>query len=520
MSGESEQKWKRLEEEQKKFIDANKGKENVVNYYLPAQTYENVEAAKNQLDLLKLGIIAADTAMWTAAQIAEAASLGQFEGIYQFEPMIASKFGWSTICDRASLLPVEKSLIIPAEYFYNSLYRPLIPDQNSLLQMLFKHQIDIEAYTLYSRMNGYSDFWSDRAYNAAKVMPNLQQLQTALWRGKINDIGYQELKTYIGLDENWHFIWDATLWNVPPYQEIVNERVKEVITQDDFRAFLRLQGYQPEWADRIWTAHFIPPGLNDILVAWRRGVIDEAEVSRLMKIIDLDVDRFKDVFETRKFNDPSISLARFMFEIGAIDKDRVRDIVWRNGFAGKDQDALVDFVTKFQERRWRTRYLVGLSSAMLYGAATEEEIKAEVSAAGYQPGVAEWLIKYSLLRVKIRDAQLSGGKPRLLSVGDLKKLYKTGKFPARDLETELMKRGYDAQDVTWTMSLLNVEMSKEDAGGAVSGLTLIQLVDAWRYKVIDEVKLRNILVLRGLSDEEVSIIEKTYEAKWGVSPQP
>jgi hypothetical protein len=63
-------------------------------------------------------------------------------------------------------------------------------------------------------------------------------------------------------------------------------------------------------------------------------------------------------------------------------------------------------------------------------------------------------------------------------------------------------------------------MSKEDAGGAVSGLTLIQLVDAWRYKVIDEAKLRNILVLRGLSDEEVSIIEKTYEAKWGVSPQP
>lgn len=519
-AGGSAYLWKRTQDEAQARADQQTIAHGLIYNYIPSVRLETNTAAKEKLDALRLGIIAEETINYVAGTVAEIASLGQFKGLFQFEPFIASKLGWSAICEKAAMLPVEKSLFIPTEQYYNSVYTPLIPDSGSLIRMLAKHVITFDEYLIWNRMNGFSDGLSQKAWDAAKATPDLPQLQIALHRGVISELAYTELKTYVGLDERWNHVWDATLWNIPPYQDIINMRVKEVIEQDQFRDYLRLQGYRPEWADKLWTAHFIPPSLQDVLIAWRRGVIDEPEVDRLMRIVDLDVDRFKNVFDTRKFNDPSISLARFMFEIGAIDSARVRDIVKRNGFGGSDQDALVDYIVKFQERRWRTRYLVGLSSAMLYGAATEEEIRAEVAAAGYQPGVAEWLIKYSQLRVKVRNSQLSGGKPRLLSVGDLKKLYKTVKISPRDFDLELRKRGYDDQDITWTMDLLDTEMVKADAGGALSGLTMIQLVDAWRYNAIDEGKFRNILVVRGLSDEEVTIIENTYKAKWGVSPQP
>jgi hypothetical protein len=229
---------------------------------------------------------------------------------------------------------------------------------------------------------------------------------------------------------------------IPATSDLINMVVKEVIPLDDFKNNMRSRGFSEVWGQRIWDAHFIPPTLTDILTAWRRGEITEERADALMILVDLDP-RFKAIFDTRKFVDPTLSLARFMFEIGAIDKERVSDIIHRQGFSEPDTEVLTNYTTRFQERLWIRRYVVNLARGFETGAITEADLRAAVADAHFSEGVADWIVKTSELRKKIRGERL---RTALLSRKDLMRLFKAGKLTQEEYDAKLAEKGFEEQD--------------------------------------------------------------------------
>src|SRR3990170_1893957 len=178
---------------------------------------------------------------------------------------------------------------------------------------------------------------------------------------------------------------------IPSYQDLITQVVKEVITLPEFKAQMKKQGYSEQWSQRIWDAHFQPPDWTQILQAFYRGEVKREELNPLMILVDLDP-RFKEIFDTRKYVDPPLNMTRFLFETGAITVSQVEENVKLQGYRPEHVAAITEYVTEFQSRLWRRRYLVTLQGGYQKGVYTAGELEKAVLEAGYTPDVSKWIL--------------------------------------------------------------------------------------------------------------------------------
>lgn len=475
------------------------------------------EKAVETLGLMRIGVMGGAIANFIVHAFVEAGSLGQFEFMKDLDPLVVGKLGLDKLAERATMLPIEKSVLVPAEYYYNELHPNLIPPFTELIQMVVKEVIPMDVFKVMLRRQGFSEEWATRIWDAHFLPPSYQQILDAYYRGAITRAQVNELRILVDLDPRYNEIWDSLVEVIPPYAELTNMLVKEVINLDAYTKYLQWHGYDPTWAKRIWDAHFLPPSLGDILTAWRRGLISEERVDELMILVDLDP-RFKEVFDTRKYVDPSITAARYMFETGAADEDRVRGIVARAGYLPDDIDAMTGFIVRFQERRFQRRYLTALERGVVTGAYTSEELMEEVVAAGYTKEVGEWMLKTAEVRKRITAAPLEVPKARILTLADLRKSYVRDIITEDVFRTELGVRGYEIGDIDILVRLLTEEKFYEKEGRKVVALSISQMLNAYRYGEWTRDALMIQLQARGLSVDETETLIRTKEKQWGVSP--
>ncbi|GAG77200.1 unnamed protein product, partial [marine sediment metagenome] len=293
-------------------------------------------------------------------------------------------------------------------------------------------------------------------------------------------------------------------------------RTKEVITQKEFEKNLQWHGFDKKWASRIWDAHFQPPDLGDILTSWRRGEITEDRVDELMLLVDLDP-RYKQQFDTRKYYDPSITIGRYMFELGSIGEEGVKEIVHRQGYFPEHVDVITEYIVQFQERLWRRRYIVQLQRGYARRVISEDELRAAVKDASYTDGVADWIIKTADVQREIAVKSDPEVKRRLLGLGDLKKAFATDKINEDEYRSELMIRGYEIGDVDLLITMEDEKKVTTEAGGRKLALSEAQLLNAWKFGHVTRDYVEVELQLRGLTTDEVNILLDTKESQWGLT---
>ena len=348
------------------------------------------------------------------------------------------------------------------------------------------------------------------------VADEIQMLEGMFGVGNIihrfNDIR-QEKAVYKPIEYYFNSVWQP---EIPNTQDLINMVVKEKMSLDDFKQYMLQQGFAEKWSQLIWDAHFNAPDLNDVLTAWRRGIIDENRVDELMILIDLDP-RFKNIFDTRKYRDPSMQETRLMFETGAISANDVPNYVHRLGFAPEFEEAMTSFLLHFQERRYKTRYITQLMTAFAQEKIGEEEVKAAVKDIGFTEATADIIIKTSLLRRKTYATKTESTVEKALTLGELKKAYVEDIITEQELRNTMLSRGYNLTDVNIVVSLLNKDKIVETEGRRVVVLTIAEMVNAWRYSVISEDTLRTNLLSRGLDLNEIDILINTKKKSWGLT---
>jgi hypothetical protein len=496
--------------------------DNIVKGYstaLDVKTYEKSPLTGVQavaaLEDLKGKLIATALANFSLHVAIETSSLGQIEAFSQIEPMVVSKYGLDEVVRAATMLPIEKAILKPAEQEINSRYTPEIPAYTDLITMVVKEVISLDDFKVTMTKLGFNANWSQRIWDAHFFPPNYSQILTAYFRGTITKDKMESLRTLVDLDPRFKDIWDANIEVIPDVSELTNELVKEVIDLPTYQKYLQWHGFGSTWAKRIWDAHFYPPTLGDILTAWRRGKISEADVDKLMILVDLDP-RFKEIFDTRKYVDPSLSLTRFMYETGAIGADEVSTYVHRQGYSPEHEKAITDYLVRFQERLWRRRYLVSLSTAASLGAVDAKTLTSEVIAAGYSEGVAEWMLKTSDMRMKIESFKVEHPKPKLMTIGNLKDAYLLDKIDADKLRIELLQRGYLLDEVDLLIDLMDEDKIVAKEGKRVIALSIPQLLDSYRYGNMTRDALMIKLQTRGLALDETEMLISTKEKQWGM----
>lgn len=385
------------------------------------------EQAVEALQGLSDKLLVASAGNFVTHAILESASLGQFEWFSQIEPMVIGKMGMSKIIERASMLPVEKAVLIKAEQAYNYQYTPLIPT----------------------------------------------------------------------------------------YTDLINMVVKEKITIEQFKTYMRLQGYSADFAQLIWDSHFIAPSLGQLLTSFRRGTIDASRLTELQILVDLDP-IYNDIWFDQWYRDPTPRQGRFMYEAGAIDVDRLRDIVVRSGLLPDDVEAFTEYLATFNERSWKRRYIIEVARGYRLDVIPEDELRSEVMGVYYSEGIADWVVMTENIAKRIEAAKPVVAKEKLLTLGDLKRAYVFGKLGEDSFRSELLGRGYDMGDIDLMIEVLNEDRLAKVEGARIVRLTKSELLQAFKQEEITEDELRSRLLGMGLDMLEVNILINTKRKQWGL----
>jgi hypothetical protein len=241
---------------------------------------------------------------------------------------------------------------------------------------------------------------------------------------------------------------------IPATTDLINMVVKEKIGLDVFKLNMKYQGISEDWSQKIWDAHFIAPSLSNLLTSWRRNHITTEQLDKLEILVDLDP-LYKNIWEDQRYVDPSITIARFMFETGVIDKDGVKDILRRNGLFPADIEGMANFITTFQERLWRRRYIMQVANGYNKGVFSADRLKTEILAANYTEGVADWMIKTEDVKKEIVNAKVPEVKEVLITLTILKDAYLYDDVDEAYIISYFQEKGYDPFEISLAVKYYN-----------------------------------------------------------------
>lgn len=448
---------------------------------------------------------------------------------------LESVFGLQGKCDKLLDIAFDKGMYKPVEQYWNKMYQPEYPSTADLIEMVVKEVLPVKDFQEIMTYHGYSHFWSQKIWDAHFINPNYEQMREALWRGGINDTEWREYAKRVDLDPRYNdTVWDVLKYNVPPYSDLTNMRVKEVITQEQFKEGLKNQGFVGDWAERIWQAHFQPPTFMDFLTAFRRKetvTVPKADgttyshtfgsdfdkdmqvIQELSILVDYD-DRYWTFFKTRMYDDPSPRQARWGYEEGALTEEDVYDLSLRSGLKPEDAKWFTQMQVGFQERPFITRYLNGLMNLYLKKVIDADELTKRVEAIPRRKAVADWIIKIADLNTEMQDAKEDLTKEKLLSVSDLKTMFTYGLISEDDLRTRLQLLGYELTDIQLLIQLTERKKEEKESGAQKRKLSVSEMFNAFKWWQISENELRTDLMLRGLTLQESQLLIDTKKMQW------
>lgn len=465
----------------------------------------------------------------------EIISVGQLD--FQRDLIEIDKQIWQTFNNmgKVTAAQFEKAWLKPMERVANRTWLPERPTIDQMINMVVKEKLTVDEFKHWCKDLGLNDYWSGLIWAAHFRAPDFTEVRQAIWREGIKHDDIPQFLRRVDLDPFYNeTVWYKLLYEIPPYTDLINMRVKEVIDQKTFAEALQNHGFYDPWASRLWDAHFTPPTFMDFLTAMRRKqtvTVPYAEkapvthtfgkdpskdvdiIKELSILADYDP-RYWDFFRQRIYEDPSARQARWGYEAGAINKERVYDLTKRAGLRDEDAEWFTEMLVTFQERPFITRYLNGLMAAYIGGVITSDELKKRVTAIPRREAVADWIIKIADLRKEVETAAPAKEKERLLTVGDLKRLFSMDLISETDFRTKMTLLGYETLDIQLIIDLTNKIKEETETGPRKHGLTTSEMFNAYKWYQITEEELRTDLMLRGLTLGEADLLINSKKKQW------
>lgn len=417
-----------------------------------------------------------------------------------------------------------------------NLAQEFIPD-TVLIQARIKGVISEPQYNTFMAINGFDQTKAELIYNSHYALPDINTIIRSARRGKITEAELSQYFRYADLDPRFdETLWKPLMEEIPATNELINQRVKEVITQETFNNAMKYYGFAPEWSQRIWDAHFNPATWTDFLTAMRRKLtvtiphaegsptqhtfgLDEGKDLEVIRELSLLVDydpRYQSFFDTRIYNDPTPRMAQWGFESGVLDEEGVRNIVHRYGFTPDTEKWYGDMLLHFRDRAWNNRYLTQLMSNYVNDALTYEELEQKVLEATHSITIAETMKKIGDLRKDLQAKAQASGTEKAISTSELKQMYFYKIKSPEEFRTDMQLRGYSDKDITDIINLFNIQYEQIVSGGRKEGLTVAELFDAYRYEEIDEQELKTNLLLRGMTELDANTLIASKKKKWNI----
>ncbi len=166
------------------------------------------------------------------------------------------------------------------------LYRRGVIGEGTLVQRLAHH--------------GYEPAQVSEIAEVGRPLTGLGELTSLFWREMIEEGGYAERIGQHGYDEGQIAEFVELSKRIPGPGDLVGMAVREAFSPEiveeyqylaefppEFAEWMVKQGYEEEWAEKYWIAHWRLPSLSMAYEMFHREIITEPELNRLFAISDI-----------------------------------------------------------------------------------------------------------------------------------------------------------------------------------------------------------------------------------------
>jgi len=414
-------------------------------------------------------------------------------------------------------------MTLPLRYalFYWS--TPRIPEEELIFPLIERGVLDKEKFIDVFKRMGYNEYWGQLYWETHWQEPQLFDLYQMLWRGLITEEEFRSWLKYIGYEPS---LWDKFLEltkKIPPASDLIEFVVKEAFplerlpeAPEEFVKYMRMQGYDEKWARAYWFVHWRMPSFEQLQEAFFRGIITLEEFQKY--IVWWDYAPFArpgisksdmEIMQELIYRMPDKLDIRFMLRWGIIDTHEAAQLFKMTGIHPDwvEKVAEANFMNLFQDERTQLRNAI--LSQYREGYITREEALEMLINARFTREEAQILMQaYDLNKDKdLKDLLLDYYK-ELLKRGEITK----GKFIG-----DLVAQGWDRKKIEALADLLEVKYKKIDRVDETKddrNRVRTQLVNMYKEGYITEDELREELKALGFADDEIDLTVKEATLKY------
>ena len=283
-----------------------------------------------------------------------------------------------------------------------------VPDVGLIRDMFIKKKIDYNMADDWLKRTGYDGALVGNIIHSFYEIPDLSILFNLYWRNLISINSLKQYVEMLGYDEVMADRIIKLSEQIPGASDLVRFAVREAFTYwdelppapDDFRKYMKMQGYSEKWADAYWWSHWELPAPGQLLDAWHRGIITTDEFMTYLRWHDYapfsrpgisksDIEILTELM----WDLPGKIDVRWMLEWGLIDRDTAIHLLTQIGvhpdwaplvFTAWYNQILADYRNRVRERLkdlFRLYYI------------DEKSIRESMSELGYTNDAIELTIK-------------------------------------------------------------------------------------------------------------------------------
>lgn len=294
---------------------------------------------------------------------------------------------------------------------------------------------------------------------------------------------------------------------IPPIPDLIRFVVREVILPEVFYDLIGYHGYSPERARWFWDAHWVLPAFGNLVDAFHRGVIPEADLDKFLVWHDYspeprpgttksDLEIMRGVLKTLI---PRVDL-RYAWEMGRITDDELVEWYERLGY---EEDS--ELMAEIQKVRAMTEEIGKVRTEWINdyvdGYIEEETLRANLASLGHSALRQDYYVEYANKR---RDR--AAAKKRLAIYHDayLKDLITDDELDARIKEILV-----DPVAINLFLDDTYIDKYKKPTPPTpekVKVATLTYLTTAFREGIISEAEFRAELERRAYAPGDIDMI--------------
>lgn len=216
-----------------------------------------------------------------------------------------------------------------------------------------------EAFAEEMVRSGYSESRQAALLEVNRELLREDDLRDAFLRGELSEedlTSKLRARGYIDADID---VLKKLHWIIPSSTDLVRMAVREVFTPEVVAKFGQMEDFPPafaewsrkiglseEWARNYWAAHWDLPSTTQAFEMYHRGVIDEAELTMLLRAMDI-MPFWRDKLTAIAFRPFTRVDVRRMHKVGTLDEAAIKRAYLDIGYDEEKATAMTEFTIAY-----------------------------------------------------------------------------------------------------------------------------------------------------------------------------